>query len=135
MEILWKVVIRNIDKKKILFDLISGWLSEHCKDPNEIRDHWSAVPIDIDILLTHGPPYSILDKSTRTSHLGCKELLKSVSTIVKPKLHVFGHVHGGHGQFKNEDELGRTLFINASMCDSKFRTAHQAIVIDLTKQE
>jgi Icc-related predicted phosphoesterase len=74
-----------------------------------------------------------LDKSTRTPHLGCKELLKSVSTIVQPKLHVFGHVHGGHGQFKNDDELGRTLFVNASLCDHYFRTAHSPIVIDLTK--
>jgi hypothetical protein len=32
-----------------------------------------------------------------------------------------------------EDELGRTLFINASLCDSKFRTGHSPIVIDLNQ--
>ncbi|CAF2872555.1 unnamed protein product [Rotaria sp. Silwood2] len=113
----------------------SGWLSEHCKDPDEICRQWSKIPIDTDILLTHGPPYSILDKSTRTSHLGCKVLLNSVSNIIKPKLHVFGHVHGGYGQFKNDHKLGRTLFVNASLCDSYFRTAHSPIVIDLSKDE
>jgi Icc-related predicted phosphoesterase len=136
MEVLWKVIIRNILFKKIFdsFCFHSGWLSEHCKDPNEIHRHWSEIPIDTDILLTHGPPYSILDQSLRTPHLGCKELLKSVSTIVQPKLHVFGHVHGGHGQLKNEAELGKTLFVNASLCDSKFHIVHSPIVIDLTKE-
>jgi len=105
--------------------LNSGWLSEQCKDPDEIRHHWSEIPIDTDILLTHGPPYSILDVTSHTAHnLGCKELLKSVTSVVKPKLHFFGHAHRAYGQLKNEDELGRTLFVNASLCDSQFRTAH-----------
>jgi Icc-related predicted phosphoesterase len=73
-----------------------------------------------------------MDKSTHT-HLGCRELLKSVSTIVQPKLHLFGHVHGGYGQLKTDDELGRTLFVNASLCDHKYRIVHSPIVIDLTK--
>ncbi len=100
--------------------LNSGWLSEQCKDPDEIRRHWSEIPIDTDILLTHGPPYSVLDVTSQTvHHLGCKELLKSVTTIVKPKLHAFGHVHRAYGQLKNENELGRTLFANSSStgCD------------------
>ena len=119
----------------MLFILNSGWLSEYCKDPVEIARHWSKIPADTDILLTHGPPYSILDKSTRTPHLGCKELLKSVSTIVRPKLHTFGHIHNAHGQFKDEVEFGRTLFVNASLCDNKFRTAYSPIVVDLTKDK
>ncbi|CAF0989894.1 unnamed protein product [Adineta steineri] len=114
----------------------SGWLSEQCKDPDEIRRHWSEIPIDTDIVLTHGPPYSILDVTSGTAYnLGCKELLKSVTTIVKPKLHVFGHVHRAYGQLKNEDEFGKTLFVNASLCDSHFRTAHLPIVVDLKKDE
>ena len=113
----------------------SGWLSEHCKDPKEIERHWASIPVDTDILLTHGPPYSILDKSFRGPSIGCSEILKSVTTVVKPKLHLFGHVHGGHGQLKDEERFGRTLFINASLCDSHFRTAHQAIVVDLNRDE
>jgi len=75
-----------------------------------------------------------LDKSTHTPHLGCKELLQSVSTIVQPKLHVFGHVHGGYGQLKNDHEFGKTLFVNALLCDRKFNIVHSPIVIDLTKE-
>lgn len=112
----------------------SGWLSEQCKDPEEIRRHWSNIPTDTDILITHGPPSSILDKTSSGYNLGCKELIKSVKSI-QPKLHVFGHVHANYGQFKNEVELGRTLFINASLCDKYFHIAHPAIVIDLNKDE
>lgn len=124
-------------QKKIFFDFVflnSGWLSEHCKDPDEIHRHWSKIPTDTDILLTHGPPHSILDQSAANAYnVGCKELLNAVTSIVKPKLHLFGHVHRGHGQYKNEKEFGRTLFVNASLCDSKFRTAHPPIVVDLNR--
>ncbi|CAF1668658.1 unnamed protein product [Adineta ricciae] len=113
----------------------SGWLSEHCKDSKEIHQHWFSIPTDTDILLTHGPPNGILDKSMRGTSIGCKELFQSVTTSVKPKLHVFGHVHASYGQMENEDEFGRTVFINASICDSYFRTAHSPIVIDLNRDD
>jgi Icc-related predicted phosphoesterase len=74
-----------------------------------------------------------LDESSNKYHIGCRELLKAVSSVVKPRLHLFGHVHGDHGQFNNEKKFGRTLFVNASLCDSKFRTAHSPIVIDLNR--
>lgn len=135
MEILWQVIKRNTLQCLCVDFLLlhSGWLSEHCNDPEEIRRHWSAIPIDTDILLTHGPPYSIMDKSTRSPHLGCRELLEVVSKKVQPKLHVFGHVHGGYGQLKNEEQFGRTLFVNAALCDSKFRIVDTPIIIDLNK--
>ncbi|CAF3123151.1 unnamed protein product [Rotaria socialis] len=113
----------------------SGLLSEYYKNSEELRRHWSKIPIDTDILLTHGPPHSILDISSNAHHLGCKELLKQVSTVIQPKLHLFGHVHRGYGQLKNEQEFGRTLFINASLCDNHFRIAHAPIVVDLSKGE
>ena len=111
----------------------SGWLSEHCKDPKEIQQHWTSIPHDIDILLTHGPPNGILDRSSNHAHLGCRELLKSVSSIVRPKIHLFGHVHASYGQHVQEDESGKIIFINASLCDSKFRIVHTPISIDLRK--
>lgn len=137
MEILWKVNLTAFLKKK-RFDpssslSSSGWLSEHCKDPKEIHQHWSSIPSDTDILLTHGPPNGILDVSSSHAHLGCRELLKSVTTLIRPQLHLFGHVHASYGQYLHEDESGKIIFINASLCDSKFRIVHSPIVIDLTK--
>ncbi|KAE8836840.1 hypothetical protein PTNB73_07745 [Pyrenophora teres f. teres] len=61
------------------------------------RDAWSkTVPDDIDILITHTPPKFHLDLPLPKG-LGCEHLLAEV-TRVKPRLHVFGHVHWGAGQ-------------------------------------
>ena len=58
---------------------------------------WSMIPENTDILITHGPPYGILDKNYNKMNCGCKPLLEKVMQI-KPKLHVFGHIHEGSGQ-------------------------------------
>ena len=46
----------------------------------------------VDILVTHGPPRGHLDLLT----LGCPHLLREVWRV-RPKLHVFGHIHEGAG--------------------------------------
>jgi Icc-related predicted phosphoesterase len=71
---------------------------------------YAQIPQDIDVLITHGPPFSILDTVPVSGlHQGCRELLDAV-TRVRPKLHVFGHIHGAYGIFKTE----HTTFVNAS---------------------
>lgn len=115
------------------FSFCSARLSELCKDPKEIQRFWTSIPTDTDILLTHGPPNGFLDLSSSQHHVGCRELLKSVTTLIRPKLHLFGHVHASHGQLIHEDELGKIIFINASLCNSRFRIAHPPIIIDLSK--
>ncbi|KAK8102190.1 phosphoesterase [Apiospora sp. TS-2023a] len=53
------------------------------------------VPDDADILVTHGPPKGHLDLE---GHLGCEHLLRKVWRVRSAlRLHVFGHVHEGHG--------------------------------------
>ena len=39
---------------------------------------WSKIPKDTDILITHGPPYKILDKTITGIDAGCIELLNTV---------------------------------------------------------
>lgn len=72
---------------------------------------YATIPEDVDILVTHGPPYRILDLSPGAlHHAGCPQLLEAVIRM-KPKLHIFGHIHGAHGMVSTED----TLFVNASL--------------------
>ena len=60
-------------------------------DPDE--DIWAdTVPDDTDIALTHGPPAVHLDEGK-----GCRDLLKELWRA-RPKLVVFGHIHGGRGE-------------------------------------
>lgn len=63
-------------------------------DPDKV---WSAIPDDIDVLITHIPPYGILDQD-----YGCKGLIKKVKEI-KPKVHCFGHIHAWNGTKKVDD--------------------------------
>ncbi|MCJ1449915.1 hypothetical protein MMC28_000243 [Mycoblastus sanguinarius] len=56
---------------------------------------WSGtIPKETDVLITHTPPRHHLDLPLG---LGCGFLLKEVWDV-RPSVHVFGHVHAGHGR-------------------------------------
>lgn len=52
---------------------------------------WSAMPPRIDVLLTHGPPLGHLDRGA-----GCIALLSALWRV-RPRVHVFGHIHAARG--------------------------------------
>lgn len=62
---------------------------------DEIKAKWEAIPNDVDILMTHIPPYGILDVE-EGGHVGCPYLYDAIQRT-KPGLHCFGHVHGQRG--------------------------------------
>ena len=90
-----------------------------------IKKHWDLIPKGTDILITHGPAYGILDLTMDMRQVGCEELRKKVEEI-KPKYHVFGHIHESHG-IKTEEG---TVFINASMLNLNYRPVFKAYVFD-----
>jgi Icc-related predicted phosphoesterase len=64
-----------------------------------------------DVLVTHGPAFGILDSPPAAEfHSGCPELLGAVKRV-RPKLHIFGHVHGAYGIFQTD----HTTFANAAL--------------------
>lgn len=63
--------------------------------PNRTSIAKHPIPPDIDIVMTHGPPYSILDQ-VDDENLGCTNLLRAVGRA-RPLMHCFGHIHEGHG--------------------------------------
>lgn len=81
--------------------------------------HWNEIEEDREIVITHGPPYSILDltedRDRNLKFCGCKNLLARIQKV-KPKYHIFGHIHGNK-KFRNNGILERDgiKFINASM--------------------
>jgi len=56
---------------------------------------WRLIPDDVDVLVTHGPPHGIGDRVAR-GHEGCEDLLARVR-VVRPLLHLFGHIHEDPG--------------------------------------
>lgn len=96
-----------------------------------MREKWSRIPNDTDILISHGPPHGILDQvdpkwSGRSESAGCQDLLERVS-VLKPRVHIFGHIHSGYGQLQQAG----TLFVNASICDEQYSPVNLPIVIDI----
>lgn len=79
-----------------------------------IKKHWDMIPEDTDILITHCPPFGILDFDAKGKPEGCEELLKIVQQKINPRLHIFGHLHDAHGQIK----IGETLFVNAAIVNT-----------------
>ena len=59
------------------------------------RKVWEKIPEGIDILITHGPPIGHGDLCLSHQRAGCVDLLREIQERVKPKYHVFGHVHEG----------------------------------------
>lgn len=99
-----------------------------------IRQKWEKIPEGLDVLLTHGPPYGILDyvESHRSenihTHVGCEELFARLVEMKKPpKVNVFGHIHEGYGI---QTTYG-IKFVNASICDVMYRPVNKPWVIEL----
>ena len=60
-----------------------------------MKEKWDQIPSDTDILVTHGPPFGFGDMTSGRNNVGCKDLYEQVSTRIKPKFHIFGHIHEG----------------------------------------
>jgi Icc-related predicted phosphoesterase len=79
--------------------------------PKDRARLYATIPDDVNILITHGPPYGVLDRSQGMLHnSGCPELREAVKRL-KPQLHLFGHVHGANGT----RSIGDTVFVNAAL--------------------
>lgn len=98
----------------------------------ERAKHYKLIPDDIDVLITHTPPFGILDKVQDVykcgSRTGCKVLRKEV-TRVQPIVHIFGHIHGSYGIKHTEN----TVFINASLCDEDYEMLNKPIIFSVDK--
>ncbi len=91
-----------------------------------LRRKWDLIPDGTDVLVTHGPPFGRLDFAQRGEHAGCEELWRALQRV-RPRLHVFGHIHEGAGMIE-EDGI---ILVNASICNPRYQPLRSATVIDL----
>ena len=82
---------------------------------------------DIDVLITHSPPYGIGDKSIGIdNHFGSISLLEKVMEI-KPKVHIFGHIHTGN-RYMRENGID---FYNVSIVDEFYKVVYKPTIIEI----
>ncbi|WP_372371198.1 metallophosphatase domain-containing protein [Candidatus Uabimicrobium sp. HlEnr_7] len=91
----------------------------------EIREKWQLIPNDTNVLITHGPPLGYGDTVANGNKVGCEDLLNKVIEI-KPRYHIFGHIHEAYGITKND----HTTFVNASICTLEYKPTNQPTQIE-----
>lgn len=94
------------------------------KRGSEILKHWEKIPKDTDFLITHTPPYKILDEIENKQHIGCQQLIRKLKEL-KLAHHIFGHIHDDYGIVRTSD----TTFVNASSLDGKYRQINAPLAI------
>ena len=75
---------------------------------------WADIPLNTQVLMTHQPPYSILDLPPNGLSRGERGLLEQVKKA-QPQVHLFGHIHASYGQ----QQIGDTLYMNASLFEAR----------------
>lgn len=96
----------------------------------ELTAKWKLIPDDIDILVTHSPPYGMFDEVKRQKynhweHTGSTSLL-SRWMVLNAKVHIFGHIHEGYGILTEHDEY----YVNASHVDENYKPVNAPIRIE-----
>ena len=86
-----------------------------------IGNHWDKIPDEVDIIVTHGPVFGILDKTYYGSeHVGCEVLARKIKEV-KPLLHISGHIHEARGVQVEFHGDTPTTYVNASSLDLDYQ--------------
>ncbi len=103
-----------------------------------LMDKFELIPHDTDILITHSPPYGILDHipvmmDGSIFHAGSAALFGWLKYVHRPRIHVFGHIHEAYGA----EEVFATyndkmmISINASHVNEKYKPVNEYVRIEL----
>jgi 3',5'-cyclic AMP phosphodiesterase CpdA len=103
----------------------NNWAFNLPRSGRALQAKWDLIPKDTEVLISHSPPEGILD-DVEPRHFGC-ELLRERVRRIGPSLHIFGHIHEGAGITKIAD----TVYVNASICDSRYRATNLVRWLDL----
>lgn len=85
----------------------------------------NKIPTDTDVLITHQPPYCILDSSANINY-GSRNLLQKVLKV-QPKYHLFGHIHDAYGIEKNDS----ISFINSAIVNDGYEITNKPVLLEI----
>jgi predicted phosphodiesterase len=104
-----------------------NWAFNLPRNGVELQEKWDLIPVDTNILITHGPAYGHLDISPRGHiRVGCELLTMRINEI-KPLIHSFGHIHHSRGIKETSD----TLYINSCICNERYKPKNPPITINI----
>ena len=88
-----------------------------------MQEKWDLISEDVDVLITHGPAFGLLDKIHSGENTGCENLLAKIEEI-KPKVHICGHIHEAYGRVEHQG----IEFLNASVTNERYKPTNPPIV-------
>ena len=104
-----------------------GWAFNIPRDSYELKACWDKIPVNTDVLITHGPPLGVLDDNSRKHPCGCKLLGYRIKELPQLKAHIFGHIHEGAGKLVKDN----VQYVNASICTAGYKPKNPPIVIEI----
>ena len=96
-----------------------------------IKKYWDAIPDDVNILVTHGPPKGILDMTTGGEQVGCEDLLHRIWSLKNLKLCQFGHIHEHAGY----EFINGIHFINASVLNFRYQLQNKPLIFEVDENK
>ena len=107
-----------------------NWAFNLPRNSPEMWEVMLKMPVNTDILITHGPAYGTLDtiEWDRSKNLGCEMLAERIAQL-KPKIHVCGHIHSGYG-YKFD---GTTHFFNAAVLGESYTYQNKPFTFEWDK--
>ncbi|KAI1399445.1 Metallo-dependent phosphatase [Hypoxylon fuscum] len=72
------------------------WAFQYPREETAAEKIWKDIPLDTDILITHGPAHTHRDESRAREAVGC-ESLRQAMWRVRPRIALCGHIHEGRG--------------------------------------
>lgn len=114
-----------------------GWAYNQSR--SSLGQFWEKnIPEEVDIIITHGPPYGVLDLTINKTkkdweRVGCKGLMKTIEKR-KPKLVVFGHLHDEDDKMiKNNGTFIKDgiTYVNASILSLKHQRINDPIYFEI----
>lgn len=121
----WTAQFPGINPKCCAFTVDFGFDTD-----DWLNEYWQKIPSNTDILITHCPPFGILDKPKEEWHVGSISLRDNIFDRIKPKFHLFGHIHEWGGISVLVDGF-QTNFINCSYVNERYQPVNKPVRIEL----
>lgn len=94
--------------------------------PDRLPPRFAAVPDGLDLLVSHQPPYGLLDHSGDGPRRGSQALRWTLERA-RPRLCVVGHIHEARGVVAHAG----VQVLNAALAGHDDRPAHPPVVLEL----
>lgn len=105
----------------LIFDGVNPHCTAFIGTEEELQEKYDLITDGIDILISHTPPYGILDKNISGEWCG-SESLRNAMFRTKPKYLICGHIHECGGK---EVDLTTTSVVNCSYVNERYKPTNK----------